>query len=55
MQAIWQGKVLAESDDTVVVENNHYFPVESIRKEFFLPSDTRTKCFWKGTASYYSI
>ena len=42
MKAIWNGTVIAESDDTVVVEGNHYFPPESVRKEFLLPSNTRT-------------
>lgn len=55
MKAIWNEVVLAESDDTIVVEGNHYFPPESLRREFFVESDTRTVCPWKGTASYYSI
>jgi uncharacterized protein (DUF427 family) len=55
MKAIWKGKVLAESDDTVVVEGNHYFPLESVHKELFEPSDTTTVCGWKGTASYYTV
>lgn len=55
MKAIWNGKVLAESDDTVVVEGNHYFPVESINEDFFLPSDHHTLCPWKGEASYYTL
>ena len=55
MKAIWNGQVIAESDDTVVVENNHYFPPQSIRSEFFTRSDTTTHCPWKGDASYYSI
>jgi len=55
MKAIWNGKVLAESDDTVMVEGNHYFPVDSINKEYFKESGTETICPWKGTASYYSI
>lgn len=55
MKAYWNGKVIAESDDTVVVENNHYFPTESIKKEFFKSSDTHTVCPWKGQASYYSL
>lgn len=53
--ATWNGVVLAESDATEVVEGNHYFPPASIKQEFFKPSDTHTSCFWKGTASYYSI
>jgi uncharacterized protein (DUF427 family) len=55
MKATWNGTVLAESDRTVVVEGNHYFPPESIRKEHFRPSDTHTICPWKGTASYYTV
>ena len=55
MRAIWHDAVLAESDDTVVVEGNHYFPPDTINREFFQASDTTTVCPWKGTASYYSI
>lgn len=55
MQAIWNNAVIAESDDTVVVEGNHYFPADSIKQEFFEPSRTTSVCGWKGTASYYSI
>lgn len=55
MKAIWNGEVIAESDDTVVVEGNHYFPEDSIKKDFFKSSDTHTVCPWKGTASYYSL
>jgi uncharacterized protein (DUF427 family) len=53
MKAIWREAVLAESDDTVVVEGNHYFPAESINRDYFQPSDTHTTCPWKGEASYY--
>ena len=55
MKAIWNDQILAESDDTVVVEGNHYFPSESINKEFFEASDHHTVCPWKGTAHYYDI
>ncbi|MEJ2139823.1 MAG: DUF427 domain-containing protein [Gammaproteobacteria bacterium] len=55
MKAIWKDTVIAESDDTVVVEGNHYFPPDAIRSEFFEPSDTHTVCPWKGTASYYTL
>lgn len=55
MKAIWNGKVLAESDDTVVIEGNHYFPADSIKEEYFKSSNTHTVCHWKGTASYYSL
>jgi uncharacterized protein (DUF427 family) len=55
MKAIWNGAVLAESDDTEVVEGNHYFPAESLKTEYFQPSETHTVCPWKGTASYYDV
>ncbi len=55
VRAMWNGVVLAESDDTVVVEGNHYFPLETLRQEFVEPSATTSLCPWKGTASYYSI
>ena len=55
MKAIWNDVVIAESDDTVVVENNHYFPPESINSKYFKASNTHTHCPWKGEASYYTI
>lgn len=55
MKAIWNDTVLAESDKTEVVENNHYFPRESLKKEYFKPSDTHSTCPWKGKASYYHL
>lgn len=55
MKAIWNGTILAESDKTIVVEGNHYFPADSLVKEHFSPSETHTVCGWKGTASYYDI
>ena len=55
MKAIWKGKVLAESNDTIVVEGNHYFPSSTVNMEFFKESDTHTVCPWKGTASYYTL
>ncbi len=55
MKATWNGTVLAESDQTVVVEGNHYFPVESIKCEHFQESATHSTCPWKGEASYYNI
>jgi len=55
MRAVWRNTVLAESDDTVVVEGNHYFPPDSIRTEYFRPSETHTVCPWKGEASYYDL
>lgn len=54
-KAIWNGKVIAESDATVNVEGNAYFPAESVKKEFLKESDTHTVCAWKGTASYYTL
>lgn len=55
MKAVWNGKVVAESDATVVVEGNHYFPPDSIRRELFVESDHTTVCSWKGQASYYDL
>lgn len=54
-KATWNGKVLAESDTYEIVENNVYFPPETVNKEFFKESETHTVCPWKGTASYYHI
>jgi len=54
-KAIWNGAVLAESDKTVVVEGNHYFPPDAIKSEFFKSSDMHTTCPWKGLASYYNV
>ena len=53
--ATWNGTVIASSDKTIVVEGNHYFPPESLVKEFFQPSQTHTTCSWKGVASYYDV
>ncbi len=55
MKAIWNGAVLAESNSTEVVEGNHYFPADSIKREYFKPSATHTVCGWKGLASYYTV
>ncbi len=55
MKAIWNGLVVAESDDTKVIEGNHYFPPESVRADLFEDSDTHTTCGWKGVASYKSL
>jgi uncharacterized protein (DUF427 family) len=54
-KAIWEGVVLAESNDCVVVEGNQYFPPESIRRQYFKPSSHSSVCPWKGVASYYNI
>jgi uncharacterized protein (DUF427 family) len=55
MKAIWHGVTLAESDQTVVVEGNHYFPAESVRDEYFQDSPTHSTCPWKGEASYKTV
>jgi uncharacterized protein (DUF427 family) len=55
MKATWKGAVLAESDETKVVEGNHYFPPESINRDYFRPSNAHSTCPWKGEASYYDI
>ena len=55
MKAMWKNAVLAESHQTVVVEGNHYFPLEGVNRQYLRPSDTRTTCPWKGLASYYHI
>lgn len=55
MKAIWNGKIIAQSNETLVVENNHYFPQQSVNKEFLKESNTHTACHWKGEASYFSI
>ncbi len=55
MQAVFNETVIAESDDTIVVEGNHYFPEESLQSEFFTPSRTTSICPWKGKASYYMV
>jgi uncharacterized protein (DUF427 family) len=55
MKAVWKGKVIAESDDTVVVEGNHYFPASALKREYVAFSNHRTTCAWKGQASYYSL
>jgi uncharacterized protein (DUF427 family) len=55
MKAIWQDTIIAESDKTIQVEGNQYFPPEAIKKEFFQDSNTHTTCGWKGVASYYNV
>jgi uncharacterized protein (DUF427 family) len=55
MKAVWNGKIIAESNETVIVEGNHYFPQDALNKEFILESSTHTTCPWKGIASYYSL
>ena len=55
MKAVWNNTVIAQSDDTVMVEGNHYFPESSLKKEFTTFSNHKTSCAWKGQASYYSL
>ncbi len=55
MKAVWNNATIAESDKTVVIEGNHYFPPESVDKQYFQESSTHTTCPWKGKASYYSV
>lgn len=52
---MWNGVVIAESDQTVIVEGNHYFPPEAVRKEYLQPNEHHTVCSWKGLASYYTL
>jgi uncharacterized protein (DUF427 family) len=55
MKALWNGVVIADSNKTIVIEGNHYFPPESVRSEYFVNSDTHSTCPWKGLASYKSL
>lgn len=55
VKATWNGAVIATSDDTVVVEGNHYFPRKDVRSEYLVDSNTQTTCGWKGVASYHSL
>lgn len=55
VKAVWNGAVIAESDDTVVVEGNHYFPRSAVQSAYLVASNTHTTCPWKGVASYYSL
>lgn len=55
VKAVWNGEIIAKSDETVVVEGNHYFPLESVDKRFLVDSEKKTVCPWKGTARYYSL
>jgi len=55
MKATWKGAIIAESNNTVVVEGNHYFPPEAVEMKYMLPSETKTGCPWKGIANYYTI
>jgi uncharacterized protein (DUF427 family) len=55
MKAEWKGTIIAQSDQTVVIEGNHYFPPDSVRNEYLQPSSKTTVCPWKGTASFYNV
>jgi uncharacterized protein (DUF427 family) len=55
MQAVWNSVVIAESDETVIVEGNHYFPIDSIKNEYFQKTDFTSFCGWKGMANYFSV
>jgi uncharacterized protein (DUF427 family) len=55
MKAIWNGAVIAESNETIIVEGNHYFPPVAVNKQYLMPSETHTTCGWKGEASYYTL
>ena len=55
MKAVWNNTVVAESDDTVVIEGNHYFPASSLKREYTSFSNHKTSCAWKGQAHYYSL
>ena len=55
MKALWNNTVLADSDQTIVIEGNHYFPPGAVKRQYFEPSDTHTSCPWKGEASYYDV
>lgn len=55
MKAVWSGEVIAESNETILIEGNHYFPPSSVKKELLETSETHTICPWKGEASYYTI
>lgn len=53
--ARWNGEIIAQSDDTRIVEGNHYFPIDSVRREFLVPSESTSHCPWKGDARYYTV
>jgi uncharacterized protein (DUF427 family) len=55
MKAVWNNQILAKSDETVVVEGNHYFPISSLKSKFFTQTEHTSYCPWKGTANYYTI
>jgi uncharacterized protein (DUF427 family) len=55
MKAIWNGKVIAKSNDVEEIEGNYYFPIDSIKRKYFIESKTQSSCAWKGKASYFNI
>lgn len=55
MKAIWNDTIIAESDQTIIIEQNHYFPTDSITKEYYKESKTKTSCHWKGVAHYFHL
>lgn len=55
MKAIWKDEIIAESDSTIVIEGNHYFPPESVNMEFLRPTETQSTCPWKGLSNYYDV
>jgi uncharacterized protein (DUF427 family) len=55
VKAIWNGQLIAESDETIRLEGNYYFPIHSVNRKYLQPSDAHTTCFWKGIASYYDL
>ena len=55
MKATYEGAVIAESENTIIIEGNHYFPEGDVKKEYLIPSTTHTTCPWKGLASYYDV
>jgi uncharacterized protein (DUF427 family) len=55
VKALWNGEIIAESDDTIIIEGNHYFPPESVKMEYLEPSQTTTTCYWKGLAHYFTV
>lgn len=54
-KALWNGELIAQSDETIEIEGSHYFPPDSVNSQYLLPSDTHSRCPWKGLASYYDI
>lgn len=55
MKAVYEGTVIAQSENTILIEGNHYFPESDVKKEYLIPSDTHSTCPWKGLASYYHV